>query len=77
MSSLYEKFLNTKIELRDVYERFHTYSARDLNALIESKMKCVKEPIALKQLYNLEAAIADLRVSLEAAKHTAPSKESY
>ncbi len=74
--SLYEKLFNTLLVLRDVRERFHTYSARDINALISSKLKSksTREPEALKHLYTLEAMISDLRVSLQDAKaHTLAS----
>jgi len=65
---LYNNVLNTMIELRDVGARFKTYSARDIKALIASKMKSVREPVALKHLYNLEAMITELRHSLIMAK---------
>ena len=56
------------IELRDVQSRFVSYSARDVKALIASKMKSVREPKALQHLYNLEAMIGELRQALILAK---------
>jgi hypothetical protein len=67
-SKLYEKLLHTIIELRDVQARFKTYSARDIKALIASKMKSVREPVDLRHLYNLEAMIGELRQGLTEAK---------
>ena len=68
--SLYAKLFDTLLVVRDVRERFHAYSARDINALIASKLKSKtsREPEALKHLYTLEAMISDLRVSLQNAK---------
>ena len=68
MPDLYEKVLDTFLILRDVRERFSTYSASDIKKLIAAKMKAVREPLALKHLYELEKAIADLRESLEKEK---------
>ena len=67
---LYEKILDTFLVLRDVSDRFKTYSARDINALIASKMrmKTDREQIHLHQLYRLEAMIKDVRESMAAAK---------
>jgi len=67
-SKLYEKMVNTMIELRDVQSRFVSYSARDVKGLIASKMKSVREPKALQHLYNLEAMIGELRQALSLAK---------
>ena len=69
-SSLYGKVFDTLLAVRDVRERFHTYSARDINALIASKLKSksAREPEALRHLYTLEAMISELRVSLQNAK---------
>ena len=66
--SLYGKIFDTLLEVRDVRERFKTYSARDINALIASKMKSVREPAALRHLYDLEARIAEVRVALRDAR---------
>ena len=67
---LYEKILDTFLVLRDVSDRFKTYSARDINALIASKMrmKTDREQIHLQQLYRLEAMIKDVRESMAKAK---------
>jgi hypothetical protein len=65
---LYEKFLDTKLVLRDVYDHFRTYSASDIKKLIDSKMKSVHEPKALQHLYKLELMIVDLRMSMAIAK---------
>ena len=68
MSNLYEKVLDTFLILRDVRERFSTYSSTDIKKLIAAKMKSIREPSALNHLYELEKAIADLRESLEKEK---------
>ena len=69
MTDLYEKILDTLLVLRDVRERFQTYSASDIKALIASKMKAIKrEPKALEHLYMLERMITDLRETLVTAK---------
>lgn len=73
MSDPYTKFLDMKISLRDVHSHFHTYSAQDVKKLLAAKMKSVREPKALQQLYELERAIVDLRLALEEAK-TLPAK---
>jgi hypothetical protein len=71
MSDPYDKFLNMKLHLRDVGEHFHTYSATDIKKLIAAKMVSVREPKALQQLYDLERAITELRIALEARRHPA------
>jgi hypothetical protein len=53
---LYYKILDTMLVLRDVSLHFKPYSAQDIKKLIASKQRR-----ALKQLYKLEAMIADLR----------------
>jgi hypothetical protein len=69
MTDPYNKILEIIIVLREVRDRFQTYSAKDINALIASKLKAVKkEPIALEHLYMLEKMITDLRESLIRAK---------
>ena len=69
MTDPYNKILEIIIVLREVRERFQTYSAKDINALIASKMKAVKkEPIALEHLYMLERMITDLREAMITAK---------
>jgi len=66
---LYEKILDTMLVLRDVQDRFRTYSATDIKSLIASKMKSKqREPLALQHLYKLESMISDLRISLLIAK---------
>ena len=65
MTDLYEKLFDTLLILRDVRERFQTYSASDIKALIASKMKAInKEPKALEHLYLLEKMITELREAL-------------
>ena len=65
----YHKIFDLLLVIRDVRERFHTYSAPDIKRLIEAKVKAKrKEPQALQHLYELEARITDLRLALEAAK---------
>ena len=68
MPDLYNKFLDMKLHLRDTQSHFHTYSAQDIKKLIAAKMKSVREPKALQQLYELERAITDLRLTLLAEK---------
>jgi len=64
----YEKILDIIIELREVREHFHTYSAGDINNLIYSKINSVREPRALQKLYKLEEMIRILRETLEVTK---------
>lgn len=59
---LYEEILNMKLLLRDVAYEFKCYSANDIKKLIASKMKG-REVKALKELYELEEAIGNLRSS--------------
>lgn len=68
MSDLYEKILNTLLELRDTAEHFRIRSAQDIKKLISSKMNGIREPKDLQLLYKLEAMIADLRKTLIIAK---------
>ncbi len=68
MPDLYEKILNTLLELRDTAEHFRIRSAQDIKKLIWSKMNGVREPKDLQILYALEAMITDLRQSLISAK---------
>ena len=65
---LYYKVHDMLLVLRDTRERFSTYSAKDIKGLIANKLKSVREPVALKELYQLESMITDLRFSLMAAK---------
>lgn len=65
---LYYKVHDMLLVLRDTRERFSTYSAKDIKELIANKLKSVREPVALKELYQLESMITDLRFSLMAAK---------
>ena len=60
---LYEKIFDIFLALRDVRERFKTYSAPDINKLITAKLnaKSQKEPAPLQELYNLEKMITELR----------------
>ena len=53
---LYYKIFDTLRVLRDVRDEFMTYSAQDIKKLVASKQR---RP--LRQLYTLEAMIADLR----------------
>ena len=64
----YEKILDIIIELREVRDHFHTYSAGDINKLIHSKINSVREPRALQKLYKLEEMIRALREGLELLK---------
>jgi hypothetical protein len=58
---LYEKILDIFLMLRDTRERFQTYSSTDIKQLIKSKLKSIREPVALQHLYKLEAMITELR----------------
>jgi hypothetical protein len=64
---LYGEILNMKLLLRDVAYEFKCYSANDIKKLIASKMKGGQVK-ALKQLYELEEAIGNLRSSFSEAK---------
>jgi hypothetical protein len=66
---MYDKVFDVLLVLRDTREHFSTYSASDINALIASKMKSVREPKALQKLYKLHDMIAELRLELEKEKH--------
>lgn len=68
LSRLYEKILDTFLVLRDTREHFRTYSSTDIKDLIKSKMKSVREPAALRLLYQLETMITELRLTLSAEK---------
>lgn len=59
---LYGEILNMKLLLRDVAYEFKCYSANDIKKLIASKRSK-----ALKQLYELEEAIGNLRSSFSEA----------
>jgi hypothetical protein len=66
---LYEKILDTLLNLRDTAEHFRIRSAQDIKKLIAAKMKAVRrEPKDLQLLYTLEAMITDLRKTLIIAK---------
>ena len=66
---LYEKILNIKITIRDLHSDILPCSAQDIKKLINSKMTNVRrEPPALKELYELEAMIAELRQTFILAK---------
>jgi hypothetical protein len=67
-SELYEKILDTLLILRCTSDHFRTYSAKDIKALIATKLKSVREPGTLNQLYKLETMIMELRMMLSAAK---------
>lgn len=68
--TLYGKILDVKLVLRDLAEHFRFYSATDIKTLIQAKMKMktLREPAALQELYALETMIRDLRESMEVAK---------
>jgi hypothetical protein len=69
---LYGEILNMKLLLRDVAYEFKCYSANDIKKLIASKRSK-----ALKQLYELEEAIGNLRSSFSEAFATeAKAKEA-
>ena len=64
---LYYKIFDTLRVLRDVRDEFHTYSAQDIKKLVASKQRR-----ALKQLYRLEAMIADLREASTKTRDASP-----
>ena len=66
--ALYYKIYDMLLVLRNTRDRFQTYSPKDIKGLIASKMKSIREPLALKELYELESMITDLRFSLMTAK---------
>jgi hypothetical protein len=68
---LYEKLVNTLLELRDTADHFRIRSAQDNTKLIAAKLKGVREPRDLQILYRLEAMITDLRKTLIIAKEEA------
>jgi len=66
---LYEKILDIKITIRDLHTDILPCSAQDIKKLINSKMTNVRrEPPALKELYQLETMIAELRQTFVLAK---------
>jgi N-methylhydantoinase B/oxoprolinase/acetone carboxylase alpha subunit len=73
---LYGEILNMKLLLRDVAYEFKCYSANDIKKLIASKIKAVREVKALKQLYDLEEAIGNLRSSFSVARAEAKAREA-
>jgi hypothetical protein len=72
-SELYEKILDTLLVLRCTSDHFRTYSAKDIKALIAAKLKSVREPGALQQLYRLETMITELRLLLRDVKESLDS----
>ena len=66
---MYDKLFNIMLTLRDLREKFQTWSSTDIKNLISATMKSKREPRDLKELYALADMINDLRVSLDAAKH--------
>lgn len=67
-SELYQKIFDTLLVLGYTRDHFRTYSAKDIKALIASKMKSVREPCALQSLYKLETMIMELRIMLRDVK---------
>jgi hypothetical protein len=65
---MYDKLFNILLTLRDLREKFQTWSSTDIKNLISAKMKSKREPRDLKELYELADMINDLRVSLDAEK---------
>ena len=67
--NLYYKIFDTLVVLRDVSDKFRTYSANDIKKLISSKINSKKRgPKDLELLYNLEAMLRDIRESFIVAK---------
>jgi hypothetical protein len=67
-TEVYEKLFDTLLVLGYTRDHFRTYSAKDIKALIAAKLKSVREPGALQQLYRLETMITELRLLLRDAK---------
>ena len=65
---MYDKIFNIMITLRDLREKFQTWSSTDIKNLISAKMKSKREPRDLKELYALADMINDLRASLDEEK---------
>jgi hypothetical protein len=57
---MYSKFLDMLITLREVSSTFRTYSANDVKKLLASTRN--KD---LRELYLLEAMIAEIRIGLQ------------
>ena len=74
-SELYEKLFDTLLVLGYTREHFRTYSAKDIKALIRAKLKSVREPGALQQLYRLETMITELRLLLRDVKEDVKPEE--
>jgi len=70
---LYTMMLDTLVVLKYVSEEFKTYSADDINKLIISKLKKRHDPQPLKNLYDLEKRITELRMALDYEAHKRPS----
>jgi len=70
---LYTMMLDTLVVLKHVSEEFKTYSADDINKLIISKLKKRHDPQPLKNLYDLEKRITELRMALDYEAHKRPS----
>ena len=57
--------LDTLVVLKYVSEEFKTYSANDIDKLIIYKLKNGRNPQTLKNLYDLEKRITELRMALD------------
>ena len=67
-SALYHKIRDTILLLSGVYVRLHVYSAPDIERLIKAKMTAKRGgPADLKALFELEAAIAEIRLGFAEA----------
>ena len=64
MDTLYDKILAMKITLRDTQYHFMSYSPTDIKRLAATK----RDGPALKQLYQLEEMIAELRQAFTATR---------
>jgi len=65
---LYHKIRDTILQLSGVYSRLHVYSAPDIQRLIKAKMTAKRGgPADLKALFELEAAITEIRLGFAEA----------
>jgi hypothetical protein len=62
---LYSKVFTILLTLRDTRDQFRTYSATDIKTLIKRALEAkTKDPKPMRDLYELETMIRDLRNSL-------------
>ena len=62
---LYSMLHDTLVVLKHVSDEFKPYSGIDIDKLIISKLKNRRDPQPLKNLYDLEKRITELRMALD------------